>query len=221
MERRGLALVFAVLGLICLGYAGLSQQWLGNVGYSAEVGVGLRDAYACDDHGSRCETIDDDELVDRYEARVNAPRHFPEGKADAGSGDDTFASPWDRVLPKPGLLDHASGIFPAAGMATFVLIAIAMLMMFVAAAIAAAGRRPQLPVSPCSLAVIALALDLLSAIVFVTTKPGPTSMLGVGTAFWVFGGGVLVAMAGSLFLARAIRPHDPDLLEDAIDPEDY
>jgi hypothetical protein len=125
------------------------------------------------------------------------------------------------VLPRPGLLDHASAAFVPAGWAALVLLGLAGLMLLIAAAIAATGRRPQLPVSPCSLAVVALGLDLLCGIVFVATKPGPSTMIGIGPAFWIFGGGILFGTAAALLLARAIRPLDPDLLEDAIDPEDY
>jgi hypothetical protein len=218
--RRVLGIVLVLVALGCLAYVAQSHSWLANAGYSQEVGFGLIDNYACDARGTGdCEALDNEELVVRYDARVDLPRHFPEG---SNVTNEVIAlTPWDQALPKPGLLDHASSAFVPAGKAAFVLLGIAALALVIAGAIAVLGRKPQLPVSPCTIAVVALGLDLLAGLVFVATKPGPTSMVGVGPAFWVFGGGVLVGTAGALLLARAIRPVDPDLLADAIDPEEY
>jgi hypothetical protein len=218
-ERRVLGIALAVLALGALGFVAQSRQWLTSPGYSRDIGFGLIDDYACSDFTHSCEDMDNDALVDRYNQHVDAPRHFPEsGSAVVDAEPQT---PWDEALPKPGLNDHASAAFAPAGYVTFSLIGIAALALVIAGLIAAARRRPQLPVSPCTIAVVALGLDLLCGLTFVATKPGPTSMVGVGPAFWIFGGGVLLGTAGALLLARVIRPVDPDLLEDAIDPEDY
>ncbi len=223
-ERRALGIALVVIALGALAFVAQSQQWLTNVGYSQEVGFGLIDNYACTDSNA-CEELGNDELVERYNAHVDAPRHFPEradgGSASADATDQPPASPWERAMPKPGLNDRASAAFVPAGEAAFGLLGFAALALVVAGVIAAAGRKPQLPVSPCSIAVVTLGLDLLCGLVFVATKPGPTAMVGVGLAFWIFGGAVLVGTAGALTLARVIRPVDPDLLADAIDPEEY
>jgi hypothetical protein len=64
-------------------------------------------------------------------------------------------------------------------------------------------------------------LALISACVFVATKPGGNGALGVGVGFWVFGGGAVLGIASAQLLARVIRPADPDLMADAMDPDQF
>ena len=218
--RRGLGVVLVLVALGCLAFAAQSHAWLANAGFSQDVGFGLIDNYACDARNTGdCEALDNEEARRPLRrARRLAPPLPRGGKCDQR---DRRAHAVEQALPKPGLLDHASAAFVPAGKVAFGLLGIAALALVIAGAIAILGRKPQLPVSPCTIAVVALGLDLLAGLIFVATKPGPTSMVGVGPAFWVFGGGVLIGTAGALLLARAIRPVDPDLLADAIDPEEY
>jgi hypothetical protein len=57
--------------------------------------------------------------------------------------------------------------------------------------------------------------------VFVATKPGPAGMLGVDLGFWAFGAGTVIGILGAQLLAKELRPPDPDLLADAMNPDDF
>jgi hypothetical protein len=40
-------------------------------------------------------------------------------------------------------------------------------------------------------------------------------------SFWVFGAGALAGLAGASLLAKINRPKDPDLMADAMNPDDF
>jgi hypothetical protein len=57
--------------------------------------------------------------------------------------------------------------------------------------------------------------------VFVATKPGEAGFVGVGQSFWVFGAGAVLGIAGAQMLAKVNRPSDPDLMSDAMNPDEF
>jgi hypothetical protein len=117
--------------------------------------------------------------------------------------------------------DRVSRAFPIAGLLTFVVLLIAAGGLLVAAGIAAANKRPNLPVSPTTFALLGLMIGLVTGCVFVATKPGEVGAVGVSWGFWAFGIGSVVGITGALLLARQIRPSDPDLLHDAMNPDQF
>jgi hypothetical protein len=117
--------------------------------------------------------------------------------------------------------NRVSMAFPVAGLVTFVVLLIAAAGLVVTATIAAAGRRPSLPVSPTTFALLGIMAGLISGCVFVATKPGGVGAVGVAWSFWAFGIGSVVGIAGAQRLARQIRPVDPDLLDDAMNPDQF
>jgi hypothetical protein len=116
---------------------------------------------------------------------------------------------------------RVSAAFPVAGVATFIALLLAAAGLLVAAALAAAGRTPDLPVSPTTVALLGLMLGLITGCVFVATKPGAVGAVGVAWGFWAFGIGSVAGIAGAQLLARQIRPPDPDLLHDAMNPDAF
>lgn len=114
-----------------------------------------------------------------------------------------------------------SGVFAPMGWAACVLCLLGALALLATAALAFLNRRPTLPVSPASIALLALMGALLAGCVFVATKPGPAGFVGIGSAFWTFGIGTVAGIAAAQMLATLIRPIDPDLLEDAMNPDQY
>ena len=116
---------------------------------------------------------------------------------------------------------RVSRVFPIAGVATFVALLVAAAGLLVAAAIAAVHRRPDLPVSPTTFALLGLMIGLITGCVFVATKPGEVGAVGVAWSFWAFGVGAVAGIAGAQLLAKQIRPTDPDLLHDAMNPDQF
>jgi len=117
--------------------------------------------------------------------------------------------------------EHTSGVFAPMGWATFGVCLIAALGLVATAFLAFTKKRPELPMSPASLALLMIMIGLITGCVFVATKPGPVGLVGVAMGFWSFGVGCVLGIAGAQMLAKEIRPVDPDLLEGAMNPEQY
>jgi hypothetical protein len=116
---------------------------------------------------------------------------------------------------------RVSFAFPVAGLVTFIVLLIAAAGLVLAAGIAAANGRPSLPMSPTTFALLGIMIGLLSGCVFVATKPGGVGAVGVAWSFWAFGLGSVAGIAGAQLLAKQIRPADPDLLDDAMNPDQF
>jgi hypothetical protein len=117
--------------------------------------------------------------------------------------------------------DRVSAVFPIAGLVGFATLLVAAAGLMVAAGLAAAGRRPDLWISPTTFALLGCMIGLVSGCVFVATKPGAVGAVGVSWSFWAFGIGSVAGIAGAQLLARQIRPRDPDLLHDAMNAEQF
>ena len=46
-------------------------------------------------------------------------------------------------------------------------------------------------------------------------------MVGVGISFWIFGIGAVIGIFVSTVLAKVNRPEDPDLMDDAMNPDQF
>lgn len=114
-----------------------------------------------------------------------------------------------------------SSAFAPMGWATFGLLLIAALALLATAGIAVKDKRPELAVSPASISLLAIMVSLITACVFVATKPGGPGFVGVAMGFWAYGLGAVLAIVSAQMLAKAIRPIDPDLLDGAMSPEQY
>jgi hypothetical protein len=116
---------------------------------------------------------------------------------------------------------RVSAAFPVAGLITFIVLLVAAAGLVLSAGIAAANRRPNLPISPTTFGLLGIMIGLISGCVFVATKPGGVGAVGVAWSFWAFGIGSVAGIAGAQLLARQIRPSDPDLLHDAMNPDQF
>ncbi len=192
-DKRWAAIGLAVIAAACLGYGSFSRQWLVNGSRYETYGFGLRTNYTCG--SSFGETPCDESTNAEYIDRLNS---FGESAAK-----------------------NASGAFAPMGWATFVELLIAAGALLIAAGLAIANKKPQLPVSPSSLALLAIMAALITGCVFVATKPGVAGFVGVGMSFWVFGAGAVLGIAGAQLLAKVNRPADPDLMADAMNPDQF
>ena len=134
-------------------------------------------------------------------------------------GNDQFVSAM-RGLENVG--EHAApSVFAPTGWVTFVACLLAIAGLLAAAALAAARKRPTLPITPTTIALLALMVALVAGCVFVATNPDPVGVIGLSYSFYVFGAGCLLGIVGAQLLAKVNRPPDPDLLEDAMNPEQF
>jgi len=116
---------------------------------------------------------------------------------------------------------HASGAFAPMGLASFVLLLLAGLGLLASAGLAAKKLRKDFPIAPTTVALLSLMLSLLTACVFVATKPGGAGFVGVSMGFWAYGIGAVMGIASAQMLAKLLRPVDPDLLDGAMSPDQY
>ncbi|MBA3453971.1 MAG: hypothetical protein H0T42_12825 [Deltaproteobacteria bacterium] len=114
-----------------------------------------------------------------------------------------------------------SGAFAPMGWATFALCLIGALGLLGGAALAYKKKRPDWPMAPTTAALMATMLSLITGCVFVATKPGGPGFVGVSLGFWAFGVGAVMGIVAAQMLAKINRPVDPDLLDGAMDPEQY
>lgn len=116
---------------------------------------------------------------------------------------------------------YTSGTFAPMGWATFGLCLVAALGLLGAAGLAIAKKRPDLPMAPTTAALLGIMIALITGCVFVATKPGGPGFVGVSMGFWAFGIGAVMGIASAQMLAKINRPVDPDLLDGAMDPDQY
>ncbi len=114
-----------------------------------------------------------------------------------------------------------SSAFAPMGWITFGLSILAGLALLWGAFVTYQNKRPELPISPPSIALLALMVGMITACVFVATKPGGPGFVGVSIGFWAFGAGLVAGIVGAQMIAKLIRPVDPDLLDGAMNPDSY
>jgi len=117
--------------------------------------------------------------------------------------------------------DMASDAFAPLGWATTVTCLLAALGLAAGAGLALAKKRPMLPISPSTISLLAIMAGLITGCVFVATKPGDPGFVGVGLGFWIFGIASVGGIAGAQLLAKVNRAPDPDLMADAMNPDDF
>jgi hypothetical protein len=127
----------------------------------------------------------------------------------------------DSANESPFRAHRVAAAFPVTGLVTFLVLLLAAAGLVAAAALAALNLRPELPVSPTTIALLAAMVALVTGCVFVATKPGPVGGVGVGWGFWAFGVGAVAGIGGAQLLARQIRPADPDLLHDTMNADPF
>jgi hypothetical protein len=104
---------------------------------------------------------------------------------------------------------------------TFVSNLLAAAALLAGAGLVAAKKRPTLPIAIASFALLALMVSLIVGCVFLATKPGGVTGVGVAWAFWVFSVAVILGIAAAQLLGKLLRPADPDLLADALTPDQF
>jgi len=205
-----------------------------------ERGFGLRSTSSC--LSGTCLESSNRELVDEWNALGLQERFMLHEAVDDELGEHLGATSLeamrrtrerfesaDNVGHDAESLDHiagksiykTSGAFSLLGWITFVCLAIAVPSLLISCVLVLAGKRLRLPIMPTTTALLGVAIAMLTGCVFVATKPGPPGYVGVGLGFFVFGAGVVLGLWSALALNKLMRPHDHDLLEDAINPDEF
>jgi hypothetical protein len=210
------------------------------VGGIHEVGFGLRSRFLCEPDGP-CNTMTNAELMElaqQVDLRTRFMLHEPvddelkqadpAGYAAAVHDRDELDSPdnvgHDREVAELTATKHVSkftSAFWVFGWVTLVAISIAALSLVLACVMVLAKREFVWPVMPSTTALLAIAVALISGCVFAALKPGPAGYVGVGIGFLAFGIGVVSGLWSSVMLAKLLRPADPDLLEDSMNPDQF
>jgi hypothetical protein len=191
-DNRSLAIGLAVAAAACLLYATFTRQWLVNSSRFEEIGFGLRSHYECASLG------------DTTQCQESTNTELIERFEALDSADVSF-----------------SPVFPWMGWATFVECLVAAAGLLGAAGIALSKKTPQLPITPPTIALLGIMATLVTGMVFVAKKPGGVGSVGVGLSFWVFAIGAVTGIAASQLLAKVNRPPDPDLMADAMNPDQF
>jgi hypothetical protein len=208
-----------------------------------EMAMGLRSLERCSSDGKVCEAMAHGTLLEDWERELIRARFMAdepvEDEAKALLGDDELSSlkatrAADRASDPVGTLERAqrqliiakrvytsSGTWTMFGSITWIAVLLAAISLLAAVGIVVAKRRVRLPVMPTTTALLGVLIALITGCLFVATKPGPPGYVGVGLGFFVFGAGVVLGLWSSLALNKLMRPHDPDLLEDAMKADEF
>ena len=191
--NRVLAVALAVVAGAGLVFAAVTDKWLTNGNDYEQISFGLRSMSQCGHVLG--ETPCD---VRSNSAFVQQLREFGESAAI-----------------------NTSSAFAPMGWITLVAALLAAFGLFGAAAIALTGKKPDLPMTPSTIALLGIIVGIITGCVFIATKPGPTGFVGAGLSFWVFGGGCVLGIAAAQMLAKVNRPLDPDLMHDAMNADEF
>jgi len=181
-ERRGLGLVLGAISTVLLVAAALSPRWFTNTG----------SMFGGD--------ANDDVHISLRTLTTCTHDHCLE------LGNGSYADTVDAIRESHG----TSPAFAPCGWITFIGCLVAAFGMAIAVGLALARRHPLWPIAPTTIAFLGAAIALIAGCVFVATKPASADAPVLAWGFWVFGPGVVTALAGSMFLARAIRPIDDE-----------
>jgi hypothetical protein len=107
------------------------------------------------------------------------------------------------------------------GWVTFAASVIGGVSLLVCAFLGFQKKRVDFKVAPTTIALLTLFVGMITACVFVATKPLGPNGVGVQYAFWIYGTGLVLGLASAQMLAKLLRPEDPDLLDGAMQPDAY
>jgi hypothetical protein len=187
-DTRKLAIGLAFAAAALLLFSSVTSSWLVNIGHSVTRKFSLRGFEQCETYAgtSECRSWSNGDFV-KY-----VRDSFPKGD------------------------EYTSGAFTPMGWITLIACVIAALALIAAGVLAVMGKKPDLPITPTSGALLLLMVALITGCVFIATKPGPPGFVGVGISFWAFGIGCVMGIFAAQVLAKVNRPPDPDLTSEMV-----
>lgn len=223
-DNRMLAVGLAFAAAACLLVAAFTQNWLANgkhfrfgpLGYTT-----CQQPFAYDDKDAQweCKSGSNSEFVKLVQEQIDEIESFKSDRryrSRTEAQNAQFAEISD-ALGKAGSL-KASGAFPITGFITMGLSILAAIGLIWSGVIALQKKRPEMKISPTTIALLSIFVAMITGCIFVATKPGYAGMVGVSWSFWAFGAGTVVGIASAQMIAKLIRPIDPDLEGLSTDP---
>ena len=213
-DRKFLAVLLAIVAAAALAYACVASTWLYNPRNKQhfEVGFGLVSMFECEG-GGECRSMSNAKLVDEWAKELADIR-------ERAKQDPTDPQVQAFAVQAADEL-RASSVFPTLGWITLACSALAALSLLVCAGLVLGNRRIAWPIMPTTTAILGVGIGLITGCVFVALKPGPPGYVGVHLGFFAFGAGVIVGIVAALMLNKLLRPYDPDLLADSMNPDHY
>ena len=215
-DNRLLAILICLAAAGALAYACIATQWLYNPRNKQhfEVGFGLTQMFECElADGGECRHLSNAAFASEWKALLaDIQKRAKEDPANVEA--QAFA-----VQARTEL--RISGAWTTLGWITLGCAALAALSLLACVALVLGKRRVTWPIMPTTTAILGTAIGLITGCIFAALKPGPPGYVGVHLGFFAFGGGVLAGLVGALMMNKLLRPHDPDLLADTMDPEHY
>lgn len=209
------AVLLAVAAAAALAYACVATTWLYNPRNKQhfEVGFGLTQMFERDLSDGAPRSMSNAAFAAEWQSQLADIRE--RAKRDPSDPQvQAFAVQAGDEL-------RVSGVWTTLGWITLGCAALAALSLLVGAGLVLAKKRIMWPIMPTTTAILGVAVGLITGCVFVATKPGPPGYVGVHLGFWAFGAGVVLGIVAALMLNKLLRPYDPDLLADSMDPEHY
>lgn len=214
-----------------------------------EVGFGLRGMFECKEaeagEDRECRSMSNAAFVESWRREVLVLRYMTdepiEDELRAFGGDELVdQAKAERISMLRGISDptarlavlqqelavtkrayKTSGIWAPLGWIVSGLLVLGVLGLAVTGALVLASKRGVWPIMPTTVAFVCLGLNLIAGCMFVALKPGPPGYIGVWLGFFTFGVGTVLGLTSTVLLNKLLRPADPDLLEDAMNPEQF
>ena len=190
-KRWPIALALAAAVGLVIG--ALGGRWFAGPDFGDDFGVGLLAVERCE---SRCVSMSNSDAIDKLENDI------AEIKAA------NLKLPMNQQIPVPLPPWHG---FPVVGIIALVTALVAAAALALGAFLALARKRVALPVMPTTIAVLALAVSIITGCIFLATKPALMDLMTLGWTFVVFGASAVFGLAAVFPLNRLIRPIDVDL----------
>lgn len=214
-----LAIALCAIAAAAFAYACVAKTWLYNPRNTnlTEVGFGLLSNYYCPPGlggaVGECRGQSNRELVEDWAKQLAEFKKAAEGDPTNPAVSNAYTEAKRELRAPPS--------FPIWGYVTLGALAIAALSLVTCAVLGLLKKRILWPMMPTTSALLGTAIGLVTGCVFIAMKPGPPGFVGTGMGFYAFGAGVLCSIGGAIMINKLLRPTDPDLLADAMDPDQY
>ena len=207
-DHRMVAIILAAVAGVMLLFAGISRHWIGHPQFG--VFFGPRGCEGCGSLVSGFDSAEEPNMtngafIEKLRARLNPATDDAEYAAAASDEADKVTS----------------SAFAPMGWLTFAASIIGGVSLLVCSFLAFQKKKVDLKVAPTTIALLALLIGMITACVFVATKPLGPGGVGVQYTFWIYGAGLVMGLATAQMLAKMLRPEDPDLLDGAMQPDAY
>lgn len=183
-RRRLKATMLSLAAIALLATAALSHQWFMRRATAAHYSLSLEDKYARGGFGLVSYVYCYNGCTQTWNTRV------------IDELEDAYRASPDEI--------HASFAFPVLGMLVLGALLAGIGGLAVAILFAVRGKRPRLRAAPTSIAQLALALGLASAVAMTWAKPevAGTYAWDVGPGWWIFAAGSIIGIVAARMLAR-------------------